>query len=469
MTPDATAEAELVRTGQASPRELVDAAIERIERVDPTLNAVILRRFDAARREADAALPDGPFRGVPMVVKDLTLTTAGDPYHGGTRLLKNLGYVAPHDSYLARRFRRAGFVIVGRTNTPELGSTITTEPLAYGPTRNPWNTDHSTGGSSGGSAAAVAAGMVSVGHANDGGGSIRIPASECGLVGLKPSRGRVSQGPDTGQSWMGFTIEGALTRTVRDTAAILDAICGPEIGDPYCAPATAGTYASHVGAKPGSLRIGLLTHPTLGIAGHVECERAVVDAGHLLESLGHRLDTAHPDALDDDAFSQHFLTVVAAATAADLDELETIAGRPLTDDDIEPGNLALAHIGRKVPAATYLATEKWVNGYTRRMAAWFVDFDVLVSPVIALPPPRIGWLSDPELGGDRLRQLMTYTAQFNVTGQPAISLPLHWTPDGLPVGVQFVAAYGREDLLIRVGAQVESAKPWADRRPPVFA
>ncbi|HEX9260531.1 MAG TPA: amidase, partial [Acidimicrobiales bacterium] len=299
---DATAQAELVRSGQASPKELVDDAIERIERVNPQVNAVIIPRFDKARHEAAGSLPDGPFTGVPMVVKDLTITMEGDPYHGGTRALKNAGYVAPYDSYLARRFRRAGFVVVGRTNTPELGSTITTEPLSYGPARNPWNLDHSTGGSSGGSAAAVAAGMVAVGHANDGGGSIRIPASECGLVGLKPSRGRVSQGPDIGEAWAGATVEHVVTRSVRDSAGVLDAIHGYEVGDLYVAPAPARPYASEVGADPGPLRIGVLDHPLmLGAPAHPECAAAANNAARLLESLGHRVEVAWPEAIGDDA------------------------------------------------------------------------------------------------------------------------------------------------------------------------
>jgi amidase len=473
---DATAQADLVRRGEVSPRELVDAAIERIERVDPELNAVIHPRFDKARAEADGTLPAGPFRGVPLVLKDLALYSEGDPYHAGTRLLKGLGYTADHDSYLMQKFRAAGFVAVGRTNVPELGSTITTESLAWGPAHNPWNLDHSTGGSSGGSAAAVAAGLVAVGHANDGGGSIRIPAANCGLVGLKPSRARVSDGPDTGDAWMGSTIQGAVTRTVRDAAAVLDAIAGYMPGDPYTAPPPARPFATEVGAEPGSLRIGLLDHPPAAdVAGDPECADAVQAAGKLLESLGHRVEVAHPAALEEAAAAQQFVSVVAAATAAELAHWEGVAGRPLTEDDIEPGNLMFQHIGRGLSAGDYLVAEVWLQQWCRRVVEWWhpadgaAGFDILVSPVLNGPPPPLGYLSDPGSGMERLLTMLQYTAQFNMTGQPAVSLPLHWTAGGLPVGVQFVGGFAREDVLVRLASQIEGAQPWADRHPPVHA
>src|SRR5437773_7555006 len=286
---DATAQAELVRQRKASPRELVDAAIARIERVNPKLTAVVIQRFEKARAEAAAPdLPDGPFRGVPFLLKDLICHSAGDPYHAGMRLLRELGWVERHDTHLAARFRAAGFVFLGRTNVPELGPAPTTEPLAYGPTRNPWDTGHSTGGSSGGSAAAVAAGLVPVTHANDGGGSIRIPASECGLVGLKPTRGRVSQGPLTGEAWAGGVADGAVTRTVRDAAGLLDAISNRMPGEPYYPPPLPGRLVREIGADPGRLRIGVLDRP--GAEGYLDdpqCRAAVAGAARLLESLGH--------------------------------------------------------------------------------------------------------------------------------------------------------------------------------------
>jgi amidase len=470
---DATAQADLVRRGEATAQELVDAAIARIERSNPTLNAVIHPRFEKARVEAAGPVPAGPFRGVPLVLKDLGLYSAGDPYHAGTRLLKGVDYTADHDSYVTQKFHAAGFIAVGRTNVPELGTTITTESLAWGPARNPWDLDRSTGGSSGGSAAAVAAGMVAVGHATDGGGSIRIPASNCGLVGLKPSRARVSDGPDSGDSWLGSTIQGAITRTVRDAAGVLDAIAGYMPGDPYTAPPPRGPFVTEVGVEPGALRIGLLDHPPYAtLAADPDCADAVHATGKLLESLGHHVDMAHPAALDEPGTARHFGLVVAASMAADLDDLAAVAGRPLTEDDIEAGNLRLAAVGRAVLASDYLASKVWLQRWCRRVLEWWhpVDgspgFDILVTPVLNGPPPRLGWLSDPDTATERMMSLLQYTSQFNVTGQPAVSLPLHWTAGGLPVGVQLVGGFAREDVLIQLAAQLEAAQPWADRRPP---
>ncbi|HMC53272.1 MAG TPA: amidase [Acidimicrobiales bacterium] len=469
---DACAQAELVRSGQASPPELVAAAIERIERVNPRLNAVIHQRFDKAVREAAGPLPDGPFRGVPLLVKDLACQTEGDPFHCGARFLKELGWTADHDSAYITRFRHAGFVIVGRTNVPEFGTTITTEPEAYGPARNPWDPGHSTGGSSGGTGAAVAAGMTPVGHGNDGGGSIRIPASECGVVGLKPTRARVSQAPDVGEAWMGSTIDGVLTRTVRDTAAVLDCIAGAEPGDPYPAPPLTRPLLQEVGVDPGPLRIGILDHPVLpGVPADVEAAEAVAGAARLLESLGHKVEVSHPAALEEPEFQQHFVNIVTVAMATDLETWGRRIGRPVTDEDIEPGNAAFAALGRGVPATAYLASVEWMHGYQRRMARWWAEdgFDILVSPVLNGPPPRLGWLTDPELGMARVIELLQYTAQFNLTGQPAVSLPLHWTEGGLPVGVQLASAFGAEGVLVRMASQLEQAQPWAGRHPPVHA
>jgi amidase len=467
---DAHAQAELVRSGQASPAELVDAAIDRIERVNPQLNAVIHERFDTARAEAAGELPDGPFRGVPLLLKDLGAMSKGDPYHCGAKFLKELGYRADHDSAYVTRFRQAGFVIVGRTNTPEFGSTVTTEPLAYGAAHNPWNLDYSTGGSSGGSGAAVAAGLTAIAHGNDGGGSIRIPACQNGIVGLKPTRARVSQAPDVGEAWMGGTIDGVLTRTVRDTAAGLDCIAGSEPGDPYPAPPLERPLAQEVGVDPGSLRIGLLDHPLMpGIDGNDECAAAVADAGKLLESLGHKVEVSHPAAMDDGEFQGQFVNIVSVASAADLDTWGRKIGRPVTADDIEPGNWLFAEIGRSITAPMYVASVEWLHQYQRRMARWWAEdgFDILVSPVLNGPPPPLGYLSDPVEGLNRVIQYLQYTAQFNITGQPGISLPLTWSADGLPIGIQFVAGYGREDVLIRLASQLEQARPWADKHPPV--
>ena len=465
--PDATALAALVRSGQASPVELVDDAIARVERLDPTVNAVIHPRFEAARAEAAAALPDGPFRGVPFLVKDLGCEIAGEPHTQGNQALKNAGVRATDDSFLYQSIRSAGFVTLGRTNTPELGGTITTEPVAFGPSRNPWNPDHSTGGSSGGSAAAVAAGMVPMAHASDGGGSIRVPASECGLVGLKPSRGRISQGPKLGEGWAGATTDGVVSRSVRDTAAMLDVVSGRHTGDPYTAAPPTRLFADEVGIDPGRLRIGLAPSHA-GVQTDPECVAAVEAAGRLLEGLGHDVEIAQPGAFFEHEFSRHFVTIVAVATAVDFANMSAAIGRPITEADVEASNWLMGSLGSAVAAADYLASINWVHSWSRRLHAWWDDFDILVSPVIAAPPPPIGWLSDPELGTQRLTSILQFTAQFNLSGQPAMSLPLHWSTDGLPVGVQFVGPIDDEALLIRLAAQLEAAAPWADRLPALY-
>jgi amidase len=366
---DAVAQAELVRTRKASPAELVDAAIDRIERVNPKLNAVIHRFFERAREQArDGALPDGPFRGVPFLLKDLFGHTQGDPMHFGARFLKESDFRVPHDSYLAGKFRAAGLVFLGRTNVPELGILPTTESDAYGPARNPWNPEHSTGGSSGGSAAAVASGMVPAAHANDGGGSIRIPASECGLVGLKPSRGRTSFGPDIGVGVGGLGAEGVVTRTVRDTAALLDVAQGYMPGDPYTAPPPARPYRDEIGASPGRLRIGVMTtSPAGSTAVHPECLRAAEQGGRLLAELGHTVDAGHPDALDDLEVGRHFSVMYAVQLVGTMTFFERLAGRPLGPSDFDPFNWALSELGRGLSVAQYIETEEWIAVFTRRV------------------------------------------------------------------------------------------------------
>ena len=467
---DATAQAELVRSGEVSPKELVEAAIARIEALNPQLDAVIRPRFDAARAEAAGELADGPFRGVPFLLKDLGAHVAGEPTAHGLRALHDVK--RPVTSYLAERFRAAGFVTLGRTNVPELGTTVTTEPRGFPPARNPWNRDHSTGGSSGGSAAAVASGMVPAAHANDGGGSIRIPASECGLVGLKPTRARVSQGPEVGEGWAGGTIDGAVTRTVRDAAAILDAISTPMPGEPYYAPPLPGPLREEVGRDPGSLRIGFVEGPggVEGYLDHPECRAAVAGAVSLLSSLGHEVSRSAPAAMYEEEFGRFFPVVIAADTEKELRESEELLGRPLDDDELEPRNLLYRQWGASITAVDYLNARAWLGAWVRRMAEWWTSYDVLVTPTVGAPPPRLGWFTeDPAAEGQRIVSFIPYTAQFNMTGQPAVSLPLHWSADGLPVGVQLVAAYGREDLLVRLASQLEQAAPWADRRPPLQA
>ena len=476
---DATAQADLVRRGEVSPAELVDAAISRAERLQPLLNCFTTTRFDRARAEADATRRGGGlFAGVPMAMKDLSMEIAGEPCHSGSRVLRALNILGRRNAHHYDRFRAAGLISLGRTNTPEFGTTITTEPLSYGPARNPWNTDHSTGGSSGGAAAAVASGIIPVAHATDGGGSIRIPASECGLVGLKPSRGRISHGPAAGEGWAGSTAGHVVSRSVRDCAALLQACAGYEPGDPYTAPPQLRPYTDELGADPGRLRIGFFAGPTQG--GHVvhaECVAAVANTATLLESLGHHVEASRPDAMVEQSYGDNFVAILAAGMANDVGLIEQVLGRPVGPDDLEPENLFFNELGKGVTGAQYLAAVQSQHAYQRRMAAWWTEvarggqgFDVLVTPTIAQPPPPIGWMSAPDAQpGWRVRMLLQYTSQFNGTGQPAVSLPLHMTADGLPVGVQFVGAYGREDLLLRLASQIELASPWSLRRPPVHA
>jgi amidase len=370
------------------------------------------------------------------------------------------------DSWLVGRYRAAGFVIVGRTNTPEFGLVPTTEPESHGATRNPWNIEHTPGGSSGGSGAAVAAGLVPVAHASDGGGSIRIPASMCGCVGLKVTRGRITMGPEGDESLV--SVNHVITRSVRDSAGVLDATQGPGPGDMAVAPPPLRPYVDEVGADPGRLRVGLLAKNPHGTV-HPDCEAAVRDAAALLESLGHHVEESYPSALDDPEASRTFgarwFTQARRAVAA----LGNIVGREITAEDVEPVTWFMSEVGNSLSALDYASALYASMQYTRRIASWWEDgWDVLLTPTLGEPPPRLGELMTPE-GQAKVVSLVPFTTHFNVTGQPAISLPLSWNGEGLPIGVQLVAGFGREDLLFRVASQLEAARPWAERRPPVSA
>jgi amidase len=474
---DATAQAALVRAGEVTPLELVDAAIARIEMLNPTLNAVIHERFERAREEAPHA-PDGSFRGVPILVKDCDGPLAGEPYHLGNRLLKKMRHTADHDSYLLARLRAAGFVAVGKTNAPEFALLPTTEPTAYGPTRNPWDLERSPGGSSGGSGAAVASGMVPLAHGGDGGGSIRIPASMCGLFGLKPTRGRVSLGPE-GESWSGLVVRHVLTRSVRDSAAVLDVLAGAMPGDPYAAAPPARPFVEDVGRAGRRLRIGTTATAPGGLAAVMrECVAAVDDASTLLsEELGHEIVPAErPAALDDMSALIAFTTIQAVAVAHDVDLLARVAGRAVEPDDVETLTWMLCEQGRRVTAAEYVETLEVARAWSRRIASWWDPddrgFDLLLTPTLAEPPPFLGDIDsdapDPSHALARIVPFGVFTAPFNLTGQPAMSVPTWWEDD-LPIGVQLVAATGREDLLFRVAAELEQARPWVRRTPGVFA
>jgi len=471
---DAIAQAECVRRGEVSPRELTDAAIARIERLNPTLNAVILPAYEAARERAAGNLPDGPLRGVPFLMKDLGGPEAGRRYTAGMRCLKDANWTEKTNAYFVDKLLAAGMVILGRTNTPELGLMPTTEPEAWGATRNPWNPAHSPGGSSGGSAAAVAAGMVAAAHASDGGGSIRIPASMCGLVGLKPTRGRNSFGPGTGERWNGFSAEFVVSRTVRDSAALLDITSGPMPGDPYAAAPPATPYAQAIATPPGALRIGLLREAPRdrGIELHADCRAAADQTARALESLGHIVEEAHPEALDDPGAIMQFVGIVAASIARALDATAEKLGRALVPGDVEALTWAIAERGRTIRASEYIANVEYVHAYGRRLATWWEGgFDLLLTPGTGQPPPPLGHLrgtpEEPLLGFMRAAAYGAYTTAFNLSGQPAISVPAVWTADHLPIGAQLVAANGREDLLLQVAAQLEEAMPWRDRRPAV--
>ncbi len=465
-TLDAVGQADLVRRGELTPAELVEAAIDRIERIDPGLNAVIVPLFEHAR----AAVPvPGPFAGVPFLLKDAGACLAGLPLYSGSRLLRDLDWRAPADTVLGARFRDAGLVVCGKTNLPEFGSQPTTQPVAFGPTRNPWDTSRSVGGSSGGAAAAVAAGLVPVAHASDIGGSIRLPAAWCGTVGLKPSRGRISTAPIVDPN----LVEGVISRTVRDTAAVLDAVQGAEADDVYALPPPERPYAAELGRDPEPLRIGVVTEVEAeGLTVDARCAAGALEAAALLESLGHDVEDAGPADLFDDAFVQHTFVTVAREFARMLDGLAASVGRPLGAADMEPFSWALGAAGAAISDAEYGASQTWERAYTARVSAWWSDdFDLLLTPAAGEPPAPLEELVPPD--GDplavlpRFRRIWCFGAPFSITGQPAISLPIASSGDGLPTGVQLVAALGREDLLIRLAGQLERAAPWEHRLPPL--
>lgn len=472
---DATGQAQLVADRSVSAVQLVEAAIERIEALDGPLNSVIMRWDERALAQA-AAIDDGSsdaaqgtFAGVPFLLKDLGAHDEGTVLTSGNRALRDAQPVSTHDSTLVARFRQAGLLHLGRTNSPELGSLPVTEPLAYGPTRNPWNTERTPGGSSGGAAAAVAAGMVPFAHASDGGGSIRIPASCCGLVGLKPSQGRITMGPERDES--GLSTQLCVARTVRDVAGLLDAVHGPGVGDTVIAPAPSAPYLDAMRGEPGRLRIGLLdTHPQGGTL-HDDCVVAVRDAASKLEGLGHDVSHAHPEVLADGGFSARFMAMWSTNMAVGIDTMGATIGRELTEDDVEPVNWAQAQFARSVSGVEYAEALAATVRFRRALQQWWADgFDLLLSPTLCEPPVHIGehdaTPDDALAGMRRAAQFVTYTPPFNTSGQPAINVPLHWNDDGLPIGVQLAAAYGREDLLLAVAAQLEAAHPWADRHPP---
>jgi amidase len=466
---DAIALAALVAKGEVTALELVEQAIARAEEVNPKINAIIQPLYERARQEARAVEARGPLSGVPFVVKDLHTPSKGDPQHDGSAVLKGLDYRADHDGYLVQKCRAAGLVTIGRTNVPEFASGPDCEARAYGPTRNPWSTEHASLGSSGGSAAAVSAGIVPIAHGTDGGGSVRIPSSACGIVGLKPTRGRISNGPEMGESWAGFGTSGVHGRTARDVAAGLDAMAGPMPGDPYALDLPATSFLEQTGLPIDPLRVGVAAgseNPEV----QADCARAAEDAARLLEGLGHHVEISQPAALRDEDFRGHYFRIVSSQVAENIAAWGERIGREFGEAEVEPVTWFWLQSGRSGTATEYVASLNWLHRFSRRVAQWWTDgFDVLVTSTLACPPPKLGLVNNLEHAARVIPDIIRFTAPFNVTGQPAITLPLHGTAEGLPIGVQLVAAYGREDLLLRLAAQVEEAQPWRHRVPPVFA
>lgn len=466
---DALALAGHVRNGDFSALELVDEAIRRCEAVNGTLNAVITEMFDHARTAAKAPLGDGPFAGVPFLMKDFVAEMAGVPFYEGSDFLD--GYVPSEDSETYRRFCAAGLITIGKTNLPEFAIGVTTEPRRFGPTHNPWDPSRTPGGSSGGAAAAVAARVVPMAHGNDVGGSIRIPASCCGLVGLKPTRGRTTLAPHYGDLISGYFVEHALTRSVRDCAALLDVIAGPAVGEPYVAPTPARAFAAEVGRPSGRLRIGFSTVTPLGDPLDPQCEQAIRDSAELCASLGHDVVEASPDydALD---FWTRYTSVLASGVAWAVADWARRLERPLEEKYFEPFVWAFTERGRALTAPDYLLAIQDVQQHVRRISEFYVDHDLWLTTTLGQPPVALGTLvykDDPFELRRRMAMFSPYTYIANATGQPAISLPLHWTPEDLPVGVHFTARYGEEATLIRLAAELEEARPWCDRKPTVCA
>lgn len=486
---DALGLGRLIRSREISPIELVEWVIDAIERLNPSLNAVVCRLDEDARRAARRPLPEGPLAGVPMLLKDLLSPYAGQPFTSGSRLHK--GFVPDCDAELVNRYRAAGLIIAGKTNTPEFGIMPVTEPELFGPCHNPWDLNRTPGGSSGGSAAAVAAGIVPLAHGGDGGGSLRIPASCCGLFGLKPTRGRNPCGPDASEHWLGFAVEHVLTRSVRDSAAVLDASAGPEPTSPYWAPPNARPFSAEVGAPPGQLRIALSTTPHLPGRVHPDCVAAAHDAARLCEELGHVVVEARPN-IDGEQFAFHFFIIVCASIAGGIRATEQLLGKTATAADLELSTWLAGLLGRQFQAGDTIAALAALQAASREILRFHEDYDVLLTPVLGAPPLPIGALRPKgaellahqtiarfklgralkfrrivEATVSRVFEFVPFSPIANVTGQPSMSVPLYWNADGLPIGTMFTARFGDEATLFRLAAQLEAARPWRDRWPPV--
>src|SRR5881628_2661585 len=464
---DALGLAALVRSGKVTPLELLESAIALVEARNPKINAVVMRLYDYGRQQIADGLPDGPFRGVPFLLKDLTAVLAGVPMTRGSRFFADSPPAAA-DSEHVKRLKRAGLVFFGRTNSCELGLSLTCEPQLHGPTRNPWDVTRISGGSSGGAAAAVGARMLPIAHATDGFGSIRAPAACCGLVGLKPTRGRNTMAPYTGEGLGGLSAEHAVTLTVRDSAALLDATAGAGPGDPYVAPPLARPLASEVGADPGRLRIAFTSVTPNGAEVEAESLRTLAETAKLCADLGHHVEEVKP-AIDGEAVVPTFLTLAAANTVVNLAG-NTAKGRAAREDEVERVTWATGQMGQRVSGADYVRATQTAHRLGRQMAAFHERWDILLTPGLATLPPKLGWI-DMMLGdGDeywrRVFHFSPFRVWFNLTGQPAMMLPVGVAAD-LPVAVQVVARYGDEATLFRLAAQLETARPWFERRPAI--
>ena len=464
---DAIDLARLVRDKEVTPRELLDTALERLDAVNPALNAVVIPMEDEARSAIAAGLPDGPLRGVPYLLKDLHLSFAGARTTNGCAMFAD--NVPDHDSEFVRRCKDAGLVVFGKTATPEFGLSTTTESALFGVTRNPWAEGITAGGSSGGSAAAVAAGVVPAANASDGGGSIRIPASCCGLFGLKPTRGRIPFGPDAGEGWNGMSSIHAVTRSVRDSAALLDAVCAPERGAPYAAPPRERPYLEEVGMPAGRLRIALQTEAFNGVEVHPDCVEAARRTAALCEALGHEVIPARV-AIDWERLGDATRVVIAAHLRATLDARAEALGRELQQSDVENMAWFMAQAAAQRGAHEYAAAVKRIHATTRLIEDFLVDFDVLLTPTMAAPPAALGKLSlsNPDVAEfiACLAESTAFTQLLNASGHPSASVPTHWNPEGLPIGSQLTGRFGDEATLFRLAAELEKAEPWFNRRPP---
>ena len=465
---DALGLAKLVRDGDAKPEELLEAAVTRLEELNPKLNVVPIPMIDEAQASIERGLPDGPLRGVPYLLKDLHLFYKGARTTNGCSFFAD--QVADHDSELVQRYKQAGLVVFGKSASPEFGLSTSTESKLFGITKNPWKDGHTAGGSSGGASSAVAAGILPAANASDGGGSIRIPASCCGLFGLKPSRGRVPFGPDAGEGWNGMSSIHAVTRSVRDSAALLDAISAPERGSPYAAPAQARPYLDEVGANPGKLRIGVQTESFNGVDVSPECVQATQHTADVLRDLGHDVVEARVD-LDFEPLGNAARIVIAAHLRATLEARAEVVGRDVVQEDVENTSWFMMQMVGNVGAAEYAKSVKIIHQSSRTMARFLTEYDLLLTPTMATPPAKLETLSlsnpnVPEFIA-ALSESTAFTQVTNASGNPSVSVPLYWTPEGLPIGTQLTSRYGDEALLFQIGAQLEAAQPWFDRRAPL--